>query len=694
LSRFRWLVQQARKRSLFQVLAVYAGGSWVVLQVVHTLSASLHLPDWFAPLAFILLLIGLPIVIATALVQEGGPDASSAPPASEASEARATDPPAAAEPRRLGRVLTWRNAIAGGVLAFALWGAAAAGWLLVGPRPDPADAASAPGRIVVLPFENLGREEDQHFADGMTEEVTARLARIGGLGVIARTSAVQYRDTRKSVAEIGEELAVDYLLEGTVRWEHRPDGSSRVRVTPQLIRVSDATHMWAEVYDEPLAGVFQVQSDIAQRVVDALGITLLDAERRSVHAAPTAVLEAYDFYLRGNTVRDQGATEENYSRAIALYERAVGLDSDFASAWARLSRMHSAMYWYHWDRSDERLARARQAAARAVDLAPELADGYDARGWYYYWAHLDYDRALEQFRRALELEPGNAEPLWGVAAVRRRQGRFDEATTAFEQAFQLDPRSSTIAQNIAQTHHLLREYAQAASHYQTAIRLTPADFGRPHGFLAHLHMEWTGDTRQARSFLDEAARHASAREEPFVVTARVLADMIDGEYDNAIAYLDSLQSQTFEEQFYFLPKAQLRAQLHDLLGQRDLAAAHYDSARIAIERELRARPLEDARLHSALGIALAGLGRAEEAIAAARLGVALLPMEREAWRGAYRVEDLARVYTMVGEPDLAIEQLERLLTRPNQLSATRLRLDPTWAPLRDHPRFRQLVDEP
>jgi hypothetical protein len=157
LSRFRWLVQQARKRSLFQVLAVYAGGSWVVLQVVHTLSASLHLPDWFAPLAFILLLIGLPIVIATALVQEGGPDASSAPPASEASEARATDPPAAAEPRRLGRVLTWRNAIAGGVLAFALWGAAAAGWLLVGPRPDPADAASAPGRIVVLPFENLGR---------------------------------------------------------------------------------------------------------------------------------------------------------------------------------------------------------------------------------------------------------------------------------------------------------------------------------------------------------------------------------------------------------------------------------------------------------------------------------------------------------------------------------------------------------
>jgi TolB-like protein/Flp pilus assembly protein TadD len=665
----------------------------VVLQVVHTLSASLDLPDWFAPFAFILLLIGLPVVIATAFVQEGARDASSAPPAPEVSEPQAVDRPPDSAPRRLGRVFTWRIALTGGVLAFALWGAAAAGWVLIGGRSDPADGASAPSRIVVLPFENLGLEEDQHFAEGMTEEVTARLARIGGLGVIARTSAVQYRDTRKSVAEIGAELGVDYLLEGTVRWEHRTDGSSRVRVTPQLIRVADATHMWAEVYDEPLAGVFQVQSDIAQRVVDALGITLLDAERRSVHAAPTAVLEAYDIYLRGNTARDQGATEENYRGAIALYERAVDIDPNFAAAWARLSRMHSGMYWYHWDRSDERLARARQAADRAVGLAPELADAYDARGWFFYWAHLDYDRALEEFRKALALEPGNAEPSWGIAAVRRRQGRFDEAATAFKQAFQLDPRSSRIARNIAQTHHLLREYAEAASHYQTAVHLGPADFGRPHGFFAHLHMDWTGDTGRARSFLDQAAQHASSREEPFVVTGRVLADRIDGEYARAIAYLDSLASPAFEEQFFYLPKAVLRAELHDLLDQRDLAAVHYDSARITIERELQARPFEDARFHSALGLALAGLGRTEEAIAAARLGVALLPIEREAWRGAYRVEDLARVYTMVGELDLAIDQLERLLARPSQLSTTRLRLDPIWAPLRDHPRFRQLIDD-
>jgi TolB-like protein/tetratricopeptide (TPR) repeat protein len=699
LTRFRWLVQQARRRSIWRVLAVYAAGAWIVLQVVHTLAASLGLPEWFAPLAFVLLLVGLPVVVATAFIQDDGPTdgrAEGAPPGAASTTTETLPaPPADATARRASgsgvrRFLTWRYAVGGGILAFALWGVGAAGWLVLDGRVGDQPAAATESRIVVLPFENLGGSEDQHFAEGMTEEITARLARVGGLGVIARTSALQYRETRKSVAEIGAELGVNYLLGGTVRWEHRDGGPSRVRVTPQLIRVADATNLWSDVYDEPLAGVFQVQSDIAQRVVDALGITLLDRELRSVREAPTTNVEAYGHFLQANAVLADGYTEDRTVRAIDLYTEAVRVDPAFAAAWGGLSRAHAALYWYHWDRSDQRLARARAAADRAVQIAPGRADAHAALGWYHYWGHLDYDRALDHFRRALELEPNSADGLQGVAAVRRRQGRFDEAAAAYEQAQRLDPRAGNIAYQLGQSYHFLRRYEEAARHYEQAHRLSP-DFGRTYAFSALLEIDRAGDTRAARRYIEEAASRTAAQEEPFLIATRVLTDLIDGRYAQALAYLDSVPASAVEEQFYFVPKVQLQAQVHDLAGRRDLARAYYDSARIATDARIRDRPFEDARLHSARGIALAGLGRGEEAIAAGRLGVALMPMVLEAWRGAYRVEDLARIYTMVGELDLAVDQLEILLERPTLVSANRLRLDPTWTPLRGHPRFDRLV---
>jgi TolB-like protein/Tfp pilus assembly protein PilF len=702
LTRFRWLVQQARRRSIWRVLAIYAAGAWVVLQVVHTLAASLGLPAWFPPLAFVLLLVGLPVVVATAFVQDEGPTdgrAEGAQPgaASTTAETVAARPADAAvrPPPGSGvrRFLTWRYALGGGVMAVAVWGLGAAGWLVLEGREGGRSAAPAESRIVVLPFENLGGSEDQHFAEGMTEEITARLARVGGLGVIARTSALQYRDLRKTVAEIGAELGVDYLLEGTVRWEHRDGVPSHVRVTPQLIRVSDATSLWTDVYDEPLAGIFQVQSDIAQRVVDALGITLLDRELRSVREAPTTVVEAYEHYLQANAALSGGYTEDRTRRAIELHTEAVRVDPSFAAAWAGLSRAHAALYWYHWDRSDHSLARARAAADRAVQLAPERADAHAALGWYHYWGHLDYDRALEHFRRALELEPNSSDGLQGVAAVRRRQGRFDDAAAAQEQAQRLDPLSGNIAYQLGQIYHFLRRYDEAARHFEEAHRLSP-DFGRAYAFHALMEIGRSGDTRAARRYLEQAARLPDASDDPFVIAIRHLTDLIEGRFARTLAYLDSVPASALDEQFFFVPKAQLQAQVHDLMGRRELARVYYDSARIEAEARIRDRPFEDARLHSARGIALAGLGRGEEAIAAGRLGVALMPIALEAWRGAHRVEDLARIYTMTGEFDLAVDQLTILLERPTLVSANLVRLDPTWAPLKGHPRFERLVRRP
>ena len=194
-------------------------------------------------------------------------------------------------------------------------------------------------RLVVLPFENLGSAEDEYFAAGITDAITARLAVIRGLGVISRQSAMQYKKREKSAQVIREELGVDYILEGTVQRERPSDPTSRVRIIPQLIRVSDDTHVWAETYDNDMSEVFQVQSDLAERVAQALDVTLLEPERRALQSRPTENMEAYDYYLRGEEYFQRSGLENDFRIAIGMYEKAVELDPTFALAYAQLSRV-------------------------------------------------------------------------------------------------------------------------------------------------------------------------------------------------------------------------------------------------------------------------------------------------------------------------------------------------------------------
>lgn len=326
---------------------------------------------------------------------------------------------------------------AGAVLAVA----SLAGFVLLGGRGFAVTTtATTRPMLVVLPFQNLGSAEDQYFADGITEEITSRLASLGGLGVISRTSAIQYRNTKKSLRQIGEELAVAYVLEGTIRWEKRPDGSSRVRVSPQLIKVADDTHLWANTYDADLTEVFRVQSDIAGQVSDALNVTL--SARATTDAPPTNSLEAYSHYLRGNEYRNRGYSERDTRAAIDEYERAISMDREFAESYARLSLMHARMYWFTYDRSEDRFREAQTNVERALALEPGLSDGHIARGYLHYWGRRDYARALAEFQIARLGAPNNADALIAMGSVLRRQGKWRDAAGVFEQATVLDPRST------------------------------------------------------------------------------------------------------------------------------------------------------------------------------------------------------------------------------------------------------------
>jgi serine/threonine protein kinase/tetratricopeptide (TPR) repeat protein len=543
--------------------------------------------------------------------------------------------------------------------------------------------------IAVLPFENLGPHEDEYFADGITEEIMARLANIQRLGVIARTSAIQYRNTDKTIRQIGEELGVDYILEGTVRWQRIPHDPSRVRITPQLIRVADATHLWANVYENDMADIFEVQSDIAEQVAEALDITLLEPERRSLEAASTDNLEAYHYYLRGNDYYNRSLVEQDRLIAIQMYEKAVQLDPTFARAYAQLSKSHASIYWYYYDRTEERLAKAREAVDKALELKPDLPEAHLALGVYHYHGHLEYDQALNEFAIVQKSQPNNSELFAWIGCVQRRQGRLEEALANLKKSVELDPRSNTNAINLAQTYYLMRNYPDGERCFDKIISITP-DWPRPYAEKAWLYLSWEGSVKKARESLEMSPEMIG--ESGFIFPTWVLLDEIDGKYQEALDRLSSISSETFETQFYFVPKAQLYAQIYGLMNKAQLEQTYYDSARKILEARVQERP-EDARFHSALGILYAGLSLKQEAIREAEKAVELLPISKDAYRGIFRVEDLARVYVMAGEYDAAIDQLEFLLSIPGRLSIPWLHVDPIWAPLRDNTRFQKLLEE-
>jgi serine/threonine-protein kinase len=311
-------------------------------------------------------------------------------------------------------------------------------------------------------------------------------------------------------------------------------------------------------------------------------------------------------------------------------------------------------------------------------------------GLYYYHGHLDYDRALTEFAIAQNSQPNSSDLFAATGWVQRRQGRMVQALANLEKAAELDPRSAMMAHEVASTHFLLRDPVGAGRAFDRAISLSP-DWAAPYAAKAGwLHLCLEGSTERARAVLEEA-RSVGLAEVPRIAYRSVLLEIWDGDYQQALDRLALVSSEVlYEEQMFYLPKAQLYAQTHGLMGNRQLERAYYDSTRSVVETRIREHP-DDARYRSALGIAYAGLGRKEEAIREGELAVELLPMSKEAWRGAYRVEDLARIYTMVGEYDAAIDQLEALLAVPSPMSVPMLRIDPTWNPLRGHPWFQALL---
>ncbi|MCP4661470.1 MAG: protein kinase [bacterium] len=568
-------------------------------------------------------------------------------------------------------------------------------WLRLDGAPEATAAPEAGGqaiagpKIVILPLENLGRPEDEYFAAGVTEEITSRLATVSALRVISRSTAVQYDKTGKTGTQIGNDLGVDYLLEGTVRWSPAVDGASRVRVTTQLIRVSDDTHVWAEQYDRVIDDIFAVQSTIAEEVIRQLDIALLEPERRVLTAARTQNLDAYEAYLRGMDYASRyDPTQENWQLAVRMFERAVELDPEFALAYAELSEVHSFFYHHSHDRSDEHLAKARNAVNRALKLDPHLPAGHRALGYYHYWGHHEYDLALQEFAVARKSLPNDSQLLGGIAFIRRRQGRLEEAVTQLEKAIEIDPRSAWMVAELARTYTFLRRYELADHYYDRSISLAP-DQPNAYHHKAVNHQLWKGTTAEARATLERMPR----QDETSSVYAWFRIEVLEGNYQAALARLRATPATLtgMGLDFAVFRKDFLQGHAFYLMGESSQAALYFEAAHRQLAVRMR-EPCEDPRLHSALGLVLAGLGHREEAVREGRLAVEQYAERNDAFILPAFVENLAVIYAMVGEHEAAIDQIEQVLAIPSELSVPMLRLDPRWDPLREHPRFRKLVD--
>jgi TolB-like protein/DNA-binding SARP family transcriptional activator len=554
-------------------------------------------------------------------------------------------------------------------------------------RIGAAEPVTVSGRkmLAVLPFENRGPAADDYFADGLTEAIGLRLGGVRSLGVIAAQSARQYKGTNKSLAQIGRELGVQYVLRGSVWWD-RTAPASRVRVSPTLLRVSDGRQLWAAEYDTVLTGMFALQTGLATKVAGALDITLLTNERRRLEA-PTADPEAYDAYLRGIQAVDKADDPAERWRSLKLFQRAVDLDSTFVTAYAYLSITHVIMYLSYLDRNVDQLTRGKAALDRAMQLDPNCDSGSCcALGFYQLFVLKDYDGALQALTRARRARPSDNGLTALISHVYRRQGQWSKALAYEQEGERLNPLDAGQAEALGDLYATLRQYPAANYYWDRALAMKPRSVSyRLTKALSYLNL--TGDLKGAQGLLPDVSENISPT----------------GTHDVAISLSDIILLLSDEQQIRLLrftpaaldgdtaALALAKGLIHQRRHQPTLARAAFDSARVVLQAKIRRHPNEDPFYHAMLGLALAGLDRPKDAVREGERAVALLPYPAGGPESTLMPANLARIHVLLGHREQAIDALIGVFSRPGPLSPAWLRVDPFWDPLRSSPRFQRLL---
>jgi TolB-like protein/tetratricopeptide (TPR) repeat protein len=556
------------------------------------------------------------------------------------------------------------------------------------------DGATRQIKVVVLPFTNDGPTNQAYFADGLTEAITNRLASLHNLGVIDPRSANQYRDTHDTPKQIGRELGVQYVLEGTVRWAPGPGGTQQVQISPTLVNASDETTKLAPgPYVVQPADVFQVQTDVATKVADALGVALEHGDEVALNKRVTRVPEAYDAYLRGRGLDKQMEANQSLSptllrTALDQYERAVTLDPHFALAFAELGG--DRVLWSFLDLADRKRQPAAKAAIdSALALDPSLPEAHVARALYLRAFDHNEREAYDELVRAQAERPNDAELIGELGDAQVLTGRVDEGIANLNRAVQLDPRSADALAAAARTNLAYRNYDDAQRDVDRLMALSPHDWV-PYSLAMEIAAEGHGDTAAARHMLE---RQRSAVPH-FSVAMLQAEENTQGPSDwphlESIALPDVHPEQVFDSVNFYLLKMDLYTREH----RRPIAAAYADTALAIVNRHAFTGPFEPA-IHQVNAVAGAVAGRralAEQGIAAIKVDQKRLD-NPSGTLAADLEQALAGAYVALNDQDSAIEALTQVLKLPSGKSPAYLRIDPEWDPVRSNPKFAQLAGQ-
>lgn len=567
----------------------------------------------------------------------------------------------------------------------AVAGIAIGGGLFLRSRHSRAPETVGPTRIAVLPFENEGAAEDAYFADGMTDEVRIKLASLPGLAVIARSSSDQYKGTAKAPKKIAEELGVSYLLSATVRWQKAGGGASRIRVTPELLEVTREgapTARWQDSFDAVMDDVFRVQGEIATRVAGALRLTLGAREQRRLSGQPTTSVAAYEAYMRGRELMD-AADAPTLRRAVAHLEQAVSLDPSFAQAWARLS-IARALFYADGIPTPALAEAAHAAAERSIQLAPGLPDGHLAMSSYFRNIANDPAGAVDESSKGLAIDGNNVDLLRGAAAAEMSLGRWEQSLAHLERARSIDPRAPGIGRPRGWALLCLRRYPEALKAYDEVLALasgsTRAVQEKTMVYLAQ------GDLAAARAWF--ALPRAEIQESDLLAQMASYWDLMWVFDDAQMRTLLSLPDEAFGGNA--AARALVFAQTYALRREAGPLRQASEEAERAFSEQMKVTP-NDTQLPVLHGLALAYLGRRDEAIREGERAVASFPISREAYSGPYIQHQFVRILIILGEYERALDLLEPLLKIPYYLSPGWLRIDPEFAPLKGNPRFEKLL---
>jgi TolB-like protein/predicted Zn-dependent protease len=643
---------ELKRRKVYRVAVAYAVLSWLLIQIATQVFPFFDIPAWTVRLVVVALVLGFPIALLLSWAFDLTPSGIKRTDEVDEANARAAVPVA---------------------------------------QPPPEKS------IAVLPFENLSADQQNaYFADGIQDDIVSSLAKVADLKVISRTSVRQYRTGTRNVREIGEALGVAYIMEGTVRRE-----ANRVRINAQLIDARTDLHVWNDTFDREITDLFALQTELARRIAFALRANLSPREKASLQVHPTSDLDAYDLFLRARDLfrwSGSGDPRENGERALRLLEEAIARDPHFALAHCLASRFHAELYWFGYDRTRSRLTQAKLAADTALRLQPDSSDVRLALAYYYYYGYRDYELARTELAIAHEAAPNDAEVWEAVAAVDRRQGRWDDAIANFEKAKELDPRNPSVLWNVAETYACMGRDDEAARGFANGIEVN-ADAYLFSVACAAISLRTEGNLAPLRAVLRDIPNDFDPG--GGITTVAVRVNLMERDYDEAERRLNASRYERLNDigvggpaailDSYTFPKAWYDGLIARGRGNSEAAQRAFESAHATVEADLAKAP-DDAKLVAMLGLVNAVRGRKEDAIAAGRRAVDLLPISKDAYDGPLIAAKLAVIYAQLGETDRAMKLLEDLVTIPNGPTPGTLRVEREWDPLRSDPRFEELAN--